>query len=501
MNSLQLLPALPYAIAMAAGMVVAYGVDMYPYVWAMLTAVVVMAVAAMMFRSMMWRTAILTAASMTIGMAVMTVDKDSRRVMLPAHEVVMDAVCVEPITVTEKSVSADFIVIGDALDGHKIRCYAAPGSVVFPHLGGGCTLRGILSGYEGMESRGNFSPKRWADSRSLSACMYVSADGISRSDVCVERLSMTKRVAVKAKILRERLLDMLYRDSADDDSRAIVAAMALGDRSSLSKSTHELYAKTGAAHLLALSGMHLGVLFMILTFIFRFVSNRVFGSVCVVVTVWAYVVLVGMPSSVVRAAVMLTIYSIVTLDNRTPMSVNALFVAVALMLLCSPMMIWDVGLQLSFAAMLSIFIFYSPIYYILSPMMLFRHPVLRYVWATVAVSVAAQIGTAPLAVYYFGRLPTVFLITNIVAIPMVTILLYAVFAALLLSVIPVLSNAVMKFVHVVADGLSVFLEYLASWQWASIDGIVINWEQLIIVYAMIATLTVMLKPMFRYRWS
>ncbi len=254
-----------------------------------------------------------------------------------------------------------------------------------------------------------------------------------------------------------------------------------------------MFARTGVAHLFALSGMHLGILFFLLSMIFIRFRWRIAGSVIVAATIWMYVLLVGMPASVVRAAVMLTIYMVATIDGRDRMSANALFVTVALMLLCSPLMIWDVGFQLSVVSLLSIFSFCPSFYHIVGTKALFRHPVLRKLWAMIAMSLAAQIGTAPLSIYYFGRISIYFLLTNIIAIPLVTLLLYCVFMSLVFWWLPLLRVIFLYAMRVISTVLEKVLEVIDSWKGASIENISINFLQLVLMYVAVIVLAAALK--------
>jgi len=162
------------------------------------------------------------------------------------------------------------------------------------------------------------------------------------------------------------------------------------------------------------------------------------------------------------------------------------------MLLISPMAIWDVGFQMSFMAMVGIFVFHTPIYNIINTMWLFEHPIIRKVWALICVSIAAQIGTMPLSVYYFGRIPILFLLTNLIAIPLVTLLLYCVFLSLIFWMIPLVRTILLLCVQGLVSILSLSLGNISRWDNVSINNISINWIQMMLIYMMIIVISIII---------
>ena len=491
------MPALSFSLSLAAGIITGYYIAAQRFIWLMLAVAAVACLSSVFMKGRGLRRALLNVACLLIGTAIMTIQKQRLSVQLPDRQVQMKAVAIEPAREYSTSWMTDFIAIDGCLAGRKLRCYIKKEAATVPQIGGTYTLRGRARQFSSDVSDGNFNYQRWADSHSLTAQMTVYEGNIMREGDLMEQLPFMERVMLKSKILRAELLKHLSDEGLDGISHSVVAAMAFGDRSTLTKETRDMYSRTGAAHLLALSGMHLGVLFMLLTLVFGRMRNKLLRCVLMVVTVWTYVIFVGMPSSVVRAATMLTIYSLVSVSGRDHMSANALFVTFALMLLCNPMMIWDVGFQLSFLAVLSIFVYFSPIYNMVSSEFLFEHPLVRFVWSTVAMSLAAQIGTSPLSAYYFGRFPTIFLLTNLVAIPLVTMLLYSAFLLVLFSAVPVVGSLMMFSVKFFSALLSASIGVFASWKWGSIENISINWMQLMLMYAVIAVLTWMSARLIR----
>ena len=263
---------------------------------------------------------------------------------------------------------------------------------------------------------------------------------------------------------RTLLLGRLQSSGLSDDQYAVVAAMALGDKSTLTKELKDTYSKTGASHVLALSGLHLGIIYALLSMLVVGRRWQTITQVAIILSIWAFVFMVGMSTSVVRSAVMLTVYALLALGHRHKMSVNTLAFTAIVMLLVTPKALFDVGFQMSFMAVFSILLFVPLFYRPFSAEYLMTHRVIKWLWGMVAVSIAAQIGVAPLIAYYFGRFSCYFLLTNFIVIPAATIILYLALGALLIpSIGIILANIV--------GLLNTTLLYIASLPGATIEGL------------------------------
>ena len=276
----------------------------------------------------------------------------------------------------------------------------------------------------------------------------------------VSRLDRSKTYFLEQ---RSKLLDRLSDHGVDGSVYAVVAAMALGDKSQLTKDLKETYAVTGASHILALSGLHLSLIYTLLSLLL----------------IWLYVFLVGMSASVVRSALMLTVYALLSLGHRDKMSVNTLAFAAIVMLLINPRSLFDIGFQLSFVAVLSILLFYPLFEGVWSQSFLLDHRAFKWLWTMLAVSCAAQIGVAPLIAYYFGRFSNYFLLTNLVVIPAATLILY-------LSLVVLLIPSLAYLLIYIVDTLNRLLAWIATLPGASIEGLHPTLLQVSMVYVVIA---------------
>ena len=279
-----------------------------------------------------------------------------------------------------------------------------------------------------------------------------------------EKLSRMQRVQLSFLSYRHDLLNRYRSQSSDDEQYAVLAAMTLGDKSALTKELRETYSVTGASHILALSGLHIGIIYLLL---FRLTLGRRhfwFSQVAIILSIWAFAFITGLSTSVVRSATMISMYALFSVAGRHRSPVNLLCFTAIVMLLVSPSSLYDIGFQLSFCAVLAILLL-MPLFESFFPEnYLVKHPFVRYIYNMVGVSVAAQIGVAPLIAYHFGRFSTYFLFTNFLVIPAATIILYG---ALLVVLLPSCAPILLWVVGILNKALG----WISQMPCASIDGL------------------------------
>lgn len=216
----------------------------------------------------------------------------------------------------------------------------------------------------------------------------------------------------------------LYRSLGfEADELAVLSALTVGDKEELSDDIVETYSVSGASHVLALSGLHIGFLYALLLFVLRPLWRRwrrlkPLLLLLLVLFLVSFAFFTGLSSSVVRSVVMFSLLAFAGLQPEKPLTLNTLAATAFLMLLCKPAWLFDVGFQLSFSAVTAIVLVQPKLYALWKVDNCF----LRYLWGLMTVSVAAQLGTAPLVIVYFSRFSTHFLLTNLWVIPMVSVM-------------------------------------------------------------------------------
>jgi competence protein ComEC len=256
--------------------------------------------------------------------------------------------------------------------------------------------------------------------------------------------------------------------------------MTLGDKSALSSEVKDIYSITGASHVLALSGLHLGIIYMLLSILLAHRRRFWLSQVVIILSIWAFAVMTGLSTSIVRSATMISIYGLLSVAGRNKSSLNVLCFTAILMLLFSPTLLFEVGFQLSFMAVLSILLFMPLVERMVPSRYMIKYPLVRWLWSAIAVSMSAQIGVAPLIAYYFGRLSTYFLLTNLFVLPLATVILYGALLFLITSW-SLLGSALFTVVTLLNRGLSV----VASLPLSSIDGLHPSVFQVCMMYTII----------------
>lgn len=198
----------------------------------------------------------------------------------------------------------------------------------------------------------------------------------------------------------------------EGDALALAEALILGDKSDLSDDVKTGFTKTGALHVLAVSGLHIGIIMQILMYLLKYFAkwlSRNKAVLAVVLLMWFYAFLTGFSASVVRSVFMFSILSLAQLLGKNYNPINVLFCTGFTLLLSNQNYLWDIGFQLSFLAMLGIFLFYDDIQQFWKP----QNKILKLIWQGTAVGFAAQLLTTPLSLYYFHQFPNYFILTNL----------------------------------------------------------------------------------------
>ena len=240
-------------------------------------------------------------------------------------------------------------------------------------------------------------------------------------------------LAQRCAALQMRCSRQLDKVLPEGEERAVAKALAVGDKSELSRATKGAYRASGASHLLALSGLHVGILYKLLVaMLFPLalsVPLRRVRSLLVIALLWGYAAISGLSPSISRAALMITLYEGATLIGRRSDGLCSLGVSALLITLLNPEAPREIGFQLSFSACLGIFLFYP--YF--KRMLQTRLRLLRAVWDGASLAIACQLTTAAPVWIYFHSFPRYFLITNLLTLPVVTAVLYLTVFCLLLS--------------------------------------------------------------------
>lgn len=286
--------------------------------------------------------------------------------------------------------------------------------------------------------------------------------------------------------LRSRMLNQYLKAGISGDEFAVLAALTLGNKDYLSSDLKSSFAASGAMHVLAVSGLHVGIIFLILKLLLKPLNKveklTLFKVIIIILLLWTYAFITGLSPSVLRSCTMFSLIVIGENLKRKTNIYNTLAFSAFVLMLFDPAIIYKVGFQLSYAAVISI-VFFQPK---IAALLKFENKIAKWSWELFAVSLAAQIGTFPLSIYYFHQFPSYFWLSNFVAIPAATLLLYLAFFFFITLPIPYfasISALLIKWIVIAFNQSIIFIEKLpgAVVNQIWIDNITVNMLILLIL--------------------
>lgn len=436
--------------------------------------------------------AMLMLATFLIGAYNITNYKNANTVILPEGYHEYKAVVAGKPQVRGKVIRCDLIITSGYLAGSKVKASILRDTVEKRsdklRIGDGIMAYSRLERPTNFYKNSNFDYKLWLEIHGFKAQTFIYYQNWIGISPETENLPIIEKAKLKAALFREQILSQFQAVSGDNEALAVASAMSLGDKSALTKDLKEAYSVTGASHVLALSGLHLGIIYFVLSLLFVHRRWYAAGQLAIVAALWAYAVMTGLSPSVTRSASMFSLYALVGALNRDKLSLNTLSFAAIAMLSANPIQLWDIGFQMSFMAVLGITIFYSPINHIVKGSTLAKSWVFRAFWSMISVSAAAQITVSPLVMYYFGRYSCYSLFTNIIAVPLTTCVIYCALLTILSIPLQPLQTFFGNAMSSTAQLLNESIRSLASLPGASIDNIRVNTFQVVMMYALMGCL-------------
>lgn len=330
---------------------------------------------------------------------------------------------------------------------------------------------------------GGFDYKHYAIIQGIYYQVYVQEKDFAL--VKKENISLLNQLLF---ISKQHIIQLLAQHIKGKQEAGIAQALLIGYKRNIDKALLDAYSKTGIIHIIAISGMHLGMIYLLLLKLLYPFRNKnhypVMEFIIVLVIIWLFTLLTGAAPSIVRAAIIFCCMSMGKLLKRKYNSLNALSFAALCILFYNPLLIEDIGFQLSFAAVISIICFYIPI----KNLLFIQNKILLLCWESVALTISAQILTFPLLLYHFHQFPIIFLFTNFIAIPVSGVVLYVELVMLAASPFPILANFFGKCIFWLISWLNSWVEAMAHLPFATIDNISITIPQTLAIYIFIIIL-------------
>jgi competence protein ComEC len=291
-----------------------------------------------------------------------------------------------------------------------------------------------------------------------------------------------KKLAISFK---KRLYKVIDQNVQGRLERALLKSFILGDRSALSKDEIDNYVKTGTIHVLAISGLHIGILFVFINAVLRrlYLINKSEAAIYLIsiILLWAYALIVGLPESAVRATTMFSLFCISKMLKREYVVHNSLLISIFLLLLCDPLMIKSPGFQLSYLAVSGL-VYIAPI---VNRFLFFSIKVNSYLSQVACFSISAQLAVLPVILYYFHDYSTYFLLANFIVIPLMSVVAYLTFSLLIMNKIFVISKVLGLLLSKMLYLTHEVLGHIKSLPYNSIQHIYISGYMVIMLYVLI----------------
>lgn len=397
----------------------------------------------------------------------------------------------EPLTENENSYKAVASVTGISIknkiipvSGHII-LYFRKDSIVPPiKYGNQVVFRRPIQSVKSTGNPGAFNYKQYAAFQDIYHQVFLKpGEWIVLKN---KQINQFKQFLITS---RENIIAILRTHIRGSKECGLAEAMLIGYKVDLDKDLVQAYSNTGVVHVIAISGLHLGLIYWLLTLFIRPLARNKklpwVKPIIIISGLWLFSLLTGGSPSVLRSAVMFTCLVTGESLSKETTIYNTLAASAFLLLCYNPFWLWDVGFQLSYLAVLSIVIFNKPLYHLFY----FPNKLIDAVWKLMAVTIAAQILTTPISVYYFHQFPTLFLLTNLLAVPLSSIILLGEIGLCIVSFIPLISSTLGEVLHWLISLLNNFIELINHLSLAVIKNLYVTIPQILLLYAITTALS------------
>jgi len=274
------------------------------------------------------------------------------------------------------------------------------------------------------------------------------------------------RIAYK---LRDWCVACVKKYVADKKEAAVVSALTVGYRDEISQDVVQSYSSAGVIHILAVSGMHVGLLYLLLEFLLKFLNRnattKIIKVIIILCLIWLFAMITGLGGSIVRASAMISLLIVGRNLKRRMDIIDSLCSSAFLILLISPFTLIDAGFQLSFSALVGIALWERNF----SQLIEWQNPLLHFIWQMCSVSMAAQLGVLPLTLFYFNQFPLLFLIANVVGVPLSTGILYGGLVLFILAPFAGISEQIGTILRISTHLLDGYINWVQSFSFSTIN--------------------------------
>ena len=331
---------------------------------------------------------------------------------------------------------------------------------------------------------GSFNYERYASFQGIYQQVYLNT-----GDYVVLPVKNKNRLTQFLFVAREKVLHIITTYIPGEKEAGLAEALLVGYKDDLDKTLVQSYSNTGVVHVIAISGMHLGLIYWLLTMAMLPLKKRKYTSwlapVAIIAGLWLFALLTGGGPSILRSAVMFTCLVAGDSMKRKTFIYNSLAASAFILLCINPFWLWDAGFQLSYAAVVSIIIFMKPIY----DWFYFNNIIIDNTWKLMAVTLAAQVLTTPVSMYHFHQFPVYFLLTNLVAVPLSGLIVLCEIVLCAVGFMPVFAKPAGVALHWLIYIMNRFIEHMESLPFSLWNGMQVNTLQVLLLYGAITGIT------------
>lgn len=322
-----------------------------------------------------------------------------------------------------------------------------------------------------------FNYKRYLKYKNIYTQAYVQSD----SWLLIDQ-HKSNPVKLFALHIRDYLLSILGNTKLTLKQQGVAKAILVGYDETLDPETRNEYASAGAMHVLCVSGLHVGIIYLAFNLLLGFLNKtryaRSIKAIVLILIIWIYALITGLSPSVLRASIMLNFIILGSIINRRGNIYNTMAASAFLLLLLNPLMIMEVGFQLSYSAVIGI----VSIYPLIKPHLYHKNKIIDKVFSILIISFAAQIGTFPLAVFYFHQFPIYFLLTNLLVVSLAGIIINIGFIYFLVSSVPIVSKCVEFIFKTVVWIMNTYVSFIEHLPGSTLNGLILTFSAVLMIY-------------------
>lgn len=369
------------------------------------------------------------------------------------------------------------LINGESKNGRVLLYFEKDSTIILPKYGDQIIWKGQLNLINGPKNPNEFDYRTYLENSKIFAQGFVKNETwfLLEPNIKTDLKSLSLS-------FRKRLLQEIDTWAASKEVLDISKALLLGYKSDLDKDLRSSYSNTGVAHILAVSGLHVGMLYLLLSYVLFFLKNikggEILRTVILLGALWFYAFLTGLSPSVLRSVCMFSFVAFGGFFGREVSIYNTLSASAILLLILNPQLLYNLGFQLSYSAVFFIVWMQKYLNSLWSP----KFWIGKQIWSICSVSISAQIGTSILSIYYFHQFPSYFLLSNILVIPLITVIMYCGLTVLILNLVGISAVFLFKVYTILIESMNFSIRFLEKIPGSTINSLHLSFTDLLAAY-------------------